>query len=148
MALVFVDGSDSIIHTVVFLRLRADPTSRFSAQDKRFPRARRPRHYYGLAEAQLTPDERTRGYGGLHASCGEENLLTPDTDPRYSGRDVLVHEFAHCLMDYGLTPSLREAIKERWRASVQEQGLWRRADGIPAYAATNEQEYFAELVDA
>ena len=41
------------------------------------------------------------GAGGLRASCGEENLLAPDADPRYAGRDVLVHEFAHCLMDYG-----------------------------------------------
>lgn len=123
----------------------ADDALRKPPLDKRRPRPRRPRHYYGLTEAQLTADERTRGYGGLHASCGEENLLTPDTDPRYGGRDVLVHEFAHCLMDFGLTPALRKVIKEAWQTAVVARGLWRRPDGTPAYAAINEQEYFAEL---
>ena len=56
-----------------------------------------------------------------------------------------MHEFAHCLMDYGLPPSLRDAIEVRWAASVEEQGLWQRPDGTPAYAALNAQEYFAEL---
>ena len=56
---------------------------------------------------------------------------------------MLVHEFAHCLMDYGLPPNLRDAIEVRWAASVEEQGLWQRPDGTPAYAALNAQEYFA-----
>ena len=56
-----------------------------------------------------------------------------------------MHEFAHCLMDFGLPPNLRDAIEARWAASVKEQGLWQRPDGTPAYAALNAQEYFAEL---
>ena len=123
----------------------AGDAERAAPRDRRRPRPRRPRHYYGLSAAQLTADERTRGYGGLRASCGEENLLTPDADPRYSGRDVLVHEFAHCLMDYGLPPPLRDAIEACWAASVEEQGLWQRPDGTPAYAAVNPQEYFAGM---
>ena len=105
----------------------------------------RPRHYFGLAEVQLTADERTRGYGGLHASCGEENLVAPDDDPRYGGRDVLTHEMAHTLMDYGFSPALRTAIDEAFEASVARRGLWQRPDGTPAYAATCSEEYFAEL---
>ena len=45
-----------------------------------------------------TIDERTRGMGGLEASCGEENLLAPDDEPKYAGRDILTHELAHTLM--------------------------------------------------
>ena len=44
-------------------------------------------------------------WGGLEASCGEENLLAPDDEPKYTGRDILTHELAHTLMDYGLRPS-------------------------------------------
>ena len=41
----------------------AGDAERAAPRDKRRPRPRRPRHYYGLSEAQLTADERTRGYG-------------------------------------------------------------------------------------
>ena len=98
-----------------------------------------------LSAEQLTTDERTRGLGGLQASCGEENLLGLDVDPRYAGRDILTHEFAHCLMDYGLPSAAREAIVEGFERSVGQRGLWRRPDGSKAYAATNADEYFAEL---
>jgi hypothetical protein len=40
-----------------------------------------------LSAESLTVDERTRGMGGVQASCGEENLLGLDVDPRYRGRD-------------------------------------------------------------
>ncbi len=46
----------------------AGDAERAAPRDKRQPRPRRPRHYYGLSEAQLTADERTRGYGELRAS--------------------------------------------------------------------------------
>ena len=85
-----------------------------------------------------TIDERTRGMGGLQASCGEENLLSLDVDPRYTGRDILTHEMAHTLMDYGLPPKARQAIEAAYEASVVERGLWRRPDGSKAYAATSE----------
>ena len=93
----------------------------------------------------LTIDERTRGLGGLQASCGEENLLALDADPRYAGRDILSHEVAHTLMDYGVPDATREAIEAQYEASVVGRGLWRRPDGSKAYAATNPSEYFAEL---
>jgi hypothetical protein len=41
----------------------AGDAERAAPRDKRRPRPRRPSHYHGLSEAQLTADERTRGYG-------------------------------------------------------------------------------------
>ena len=61
-------------------------------------------------EADTTLDQRARGMGGLHASCGEENLCDLDSDPRYPGRDILSHEFAHCIMDIGLPPTLQAPV--------------------------------------
>ena len=49
----------------------------------------------------LTIGQRTRGMGGLETSCGEENLLKLDKD-RYRGRDICLHEFAHCIRDHGI----------------------------------------------
>ncbi len=92
-----------------------------------------------------TVDERTRGLGGLNASVGEENLLTPDDDPRYAGRDILTHEFAHTLMDYGLPPRLRDEIEAGFARSVGERGLWRKPTGVMAYAGTCAAEWWAEL---
>ena len=56
--------------------------------------------------------------------------------------DILVHELAHVLMDYGLPASLRDEIDERFHASVEQRRLWRRPDGARAYAATNAEEFF------
>src|ERR1700761_5057356 len=47
-------------------------------------------------------DKRTRGVGGIYASCGEENLLQLTADRYAGGYDICVHEFAHTLMTYGL----------------------------------------------
>lgn len=69
-------------------------------------------------EAGVTLDQRARGMGGTLSSCGEENLVDQDTDPRYAGRDILVHEFGHCVMDVGLPPSLHAAIGDTYRSAV------------------------------
>mmetsp|Transcript_28232 Transcript_28232/g.66266 ORF Transcript_28232/g.66266 Transcript_28232/m.66266 type:complete len:341 (-) Transcript_28232:58-1080(-) len=95
-------------------------------------------------EAGVTLDQRTRGMGGLKSSCGEENLLNIDEDPCYNGRDILTHEFAHAIMDYGLPPEAVAAIRHTHAASVAS-GLWKRPDGTFAYAASNASEYWAEL---
>jgi hypothetical protein len=99
------------------------------------------RHDQGkpLAEYNgLTRDERTRGMGGLLASCGEENLLRLEED-RYRGRDICVHEFAHNILDHGGTPEVRQRVREQHRRSL-ERGLW-----VGAYAGSNFHEFFAEL---
>lgn len=97
-----------------------------------------------LSAEQLTIDERTRGMGGLLCSCGEENLIAHDDDPRYSGRDILSHEFAHTLMDYGFSAATRSAIVDAFEDAASTRGLWRRPDGSRAYAATCAEEYWAE----
>jgi VHL beta domain len=84
-------------------------------------------------------DERTRGIGGVYASCGEENLLALSSDRYHGGSDICVHEFAHVVMDYGLDSALRKRIEESFQNSTNS-GLW---TGL--YAASNPKEYWAEL---
>jgi D-alanyl-D-alanine carboxypeptidase/D-alanyl-D-alanine-endopeptidase (penicillin-binding protein 4) len=86
----------------------------------------------------LTRDQRTRGMGGLISSCGEENLLHLEAD-RYRGRDICVHEFSHCIRNHGVPDSVRTRFDDQFHRSLG-QGLW-----LESYAATNPDEYFAEL---
>ena len=86
----------------------------------------------------LTRDERTRGMGGMLTSCGEENLLKLEDD-RYRGRDICVHEFAHCVFDYGAAHGTREKFEAQLRRSLAK-GLW-----VESYAGSNVDEFFAEL---
>jgi alpha-glucosidase len=90
-------------------------------------------------EGDATMDERGRGYGGLHASCAEENLLMYPSDRFTDHRDICRHEFAHTIMGYGLSPDLRERIEAQYAASLAA-GRWK-----DTYAATNADEFFAEL---
>lgn len=113
------------------------------------PRARqtpelRRRQQLLLPASKATLDERSRGMGGLQASCGEENLLAPEDELQYRGRCVLSHELSHTVMDHGLPPAVRTAIRLGWAAALS-RGLWTRPDGTRAYAATSAGEYFAEL---
>ena len=85
-----------------------------------------------------TIDQRTRGMGGRLTSCGEENLLQLTND-HYFGRDILVHEFAHAIRQYGVPLSVVEQFNEQYRRSLAK-GLWKGA-----YAASNGDEFFAEL---
>lgn len=86
----------------------------------------------------LTRDQRTRGMGGRLTSCGEENLLRLPED-RYFGRDICLHEFAHCLRNYGLPQNVRRMFDEQYRRSTTK-GLW-----VGSYAGSNPDEFFAEL---
>jgi hypothetical protein len=79
----------------------------------------------------LTIDERTRGVGGLPASCGEENLLKLPSDGYRDHRDICRHEFAHTVFDYGLSPDVRAMVEKQYAASIKK-GLWKTA-----YASTN-----------
>jgi hypothetical protein len=83
-------------------------------------------------------DERTRGMGGLYASCGEENLLGL-FDDRYYSCDICVHEFAHDLMNSGLDSAARNKIHRQYLRAMSK-GLW-----AGNYAAVNDEEYWAEL---
>jgi hypothetical protein len=86
----------------------------------------------------LTRDQRTRGMGGQLTSCGEENLLKLEKD-RYRGRDICVHEFAHAVFGLGIDQATRTKVERQYRRSLQN-GLWKQS-----YAATNPDEFFAEL---
>jgi hypothetical protein len=86
----------------------------------------------------LTIDQRTRGMGGRISSCGEENLLKLAQD-RYSGRDICVHEFSHCIFEFGISRDVRDRFRRLYKTSLAK-GLWNKA-----YAASNDDEFFAEL---
>jgi alpha-glucosidase len=86
----------------------------------------------------LTIDQRTRGIGGKISSCGEENLLKLAHD-RYFGRDICVHEFSHCIYQFGIPRDVRDRFRRQYKASLA-RGLWDKA-----YAGSNDDEFFAEL---
>jgi hypothetical protein len=102
------------------------------------------RHYKGKAYESYgktfeSIDARTRGIGGLLASCGEENLLKLPSDRYRDHRDICTHEFAHTVLGYALSPDMREIVRKQFQKST-DAGLWKTA-----YASTNDDEFFAEL---
>jgi hypothetical protein len=74
----------------------------------------------------------------LLTSCGEENLLRLTQD-RYHGRDICVHEFAHNIRIFGMTPEVRAKFDRQCERSL-ERRLW-----VDSYAGSNPDEFFAEL---
>lgn len=99
-------------------------------------------------QRHMTPkdywDNRARGLGGRITSCGEENLLNLPGD-RYRNENILIHEFAHCIHQYGLKtvePKFDAQLRACY-ARAMDQGLWK-----DTYAATNPGEYWAEGVQS
>jgi hypothetical protein len=90
-------------------------------------------------EGQKTMDERGRGYGGIVCSCSEENLLRLPSDRYRDHRDICSHEFSHGIFGFGLSPEIRARIEAQCHKALAA-GKWK---GM--YAATNPDEYFAEL---
>ena len=89
-------------------------------------------------------DLRARGLGGRITSCGEENLLNLKGD-RYSKENILIHEFAHCIHNFGLRsvePKFDPTLRAIYKRST-EKGLWK-----DTYAATNSGEFWAEGVQS
>jgi hypothetical protein len=98
------------------------------------------RHMKGKPfDGKQTMDERGRGYGGIHCSCCEENLLYLPSDRWKDHRDICSHEFAHGIFGYGLD----RALRERWEAQYRKAAAAGRWKGT--YAGSNAHEYFAEL---
>jgi hypothetical protein len=89
-------------------------------------------------------DKRARGLGGRVTSCGEENLLNLRGD-RYRNENILIHEFAHAIHNYGLRsvdPKFDGRLRAAYRRAI-DKGLWE-----DTYAATNAGEYWAEGVQS
>lgn len=93
-------------------------------------------------------DRRARGLGATRrrpaVSCAEENLLCLKGDP-YSTENIMIHEFAHAILEMGLEPldpEFGKGVREAYRKAMDE-GLWKGK-----YAATNFHEYWAEGVQS
>ena len=82
---------------------------------------------------------RVRGIGGVYTVGAEEDVLGKPSS-RYYGETILVHEFAHNVLDAIriADPSLYAEV-ERAYAAALEDGLWK-----DEYASTTVQEYWAE----
>lgn len=94
-------------------------------------------------------NKRARGFGGspeddYSASCGEENLLALPSD-RYTGENILIHEFAHLIHLVGIAetePGFNKELEAVMNRAVAK-GLWK-----DTYAISNKEEYFAECVQS
>ena len=92
---------------------------------------------------------RARGFGGapedeFSASCGEENLLALPQD-KYTGENILIHEFAHLLHMVGIVgvePDFNNRLESMYQ-QAKAKGLWANT-----YAISNKEEYFAECVQS
>eukprot|EP00882_Tetradesmus_deserticola_P023566 GHRQ01025657.1.p1 GENE.GHRQ01025657.1~~GHRQ01025657.1.p1 ORF type:complete len:341 (+),score=136.61 GHRQ01025657.1:292-1314(+) len=91
-------------------------------------------------------DGTTRGMGATRcvptASCGEENLTMTD-DNGYAGESILVHEFAHCVMNLGFSAEDTAAVH-----SLFEQAQRCKLYDLECYMMDNADEYFAEASQA
>ena len=91
-------------------------------------------------------DKRARGLGATEhrpaTSCAEENLLCYAND-RYKGEDILIHEFAHTIHEFGISYLQRNFNYqlEKVYAIAVSKGLWANT-----YAISNSKEYWAEGV--
>jgi tetratricopeptide (TPR) repeat protein len=78
------------------------------------------------------------GLGGIYSACPSVNVLHQH-DFRSPHAEVCIHEMAHNIMGQGFDARMRADIERQYKASLAK-GLWRGA-----YAATNPNEFFAEL---
>lgn len=93
-------------------------------------------------------DNRARGLGATVerplVSVGEENVLCLPDDP-YLGEDILIHELAHTLDQFGysvIDPDFSTKLVAAYDAAMSA-GTW-----DDTYAATNPAEYWAEGVQS
>lgn len=107
-----------------------------------------PEHAFLKNDRNMDWDQRARGLGATKrvpvVSCAEENVLAYPSD-RYNGESILIHEFAHAIMDTGLVdidPTFRPTLQKLYD-SAKEKGLWK-----DTYAMTNIHEYWAEAVQS
>ncbi|WP_225425485.1 glycoside hydrolase [Pelagerythrobacter rhizovicinus] len=101
------------------------------------------RKHYEERIGSLTDREywnaRARGIGGVHTVGAEEDVLGKRSS-RYYGETILVHEFAHNVLDAIriADPQLYAEVETAYSEAL-ETGLW-----LDEYASTTVQEYWAE----
>jgi len=101
------------------------------------------RKHYEVRIGQKTDREywnaRTRGIGGLFTVGAEEDVLGRSSS-RYYGETIIVHEFAHNILDaIRLSdPALYADVETAYTMALAD-GLWK-----DEYASTTVQEYWAE----
>lgn len=105
-----------------------------------------PEHAFLKTDQSTNWDERARGLGATLqvpvVTCAEENVLHYPTD-RYKGESILVHEFAHAIMDTGLVqsdPNFLPALEKLFQ-QAKDRNLFQNT-----YAMTNIHEFWAEAV--
>lgn len=93
-------------------------------------------------------NKRARGLGATKerpaVSCGEENLLGLPGD-RYKGESILIHEFGHTVLNFGME-SVDKGFRQRLQAAydaAKKTGVWKNT-----YAISNLDEYWAEGVQS
>ncbi len=93
-------------------------------------------------------NKRARGLGATRqrpaVSCGEENLLGLAGD-RYKGESILIHEFGHTVLNFGMEQvdkAFRPRLQKAFDAA-KESGVWKNT-----YAISNLDEYWAEGVQS
>jgi hypothetical protein len=107
------------------------------------------------AKLDPTAYDRCRGVGGTLAipvsSCGEEDLLDYDNEP-YWAENIFIHEFAHTIHLLGLDDEFDRELQALYKEAM-DADLWKNAKGddgkkVPAYAAQDYKEYWAEGVQS
>ena len=107
------------------------------------------------AKLDPTAYDRCRGVGGTMAipvsSCGEEDLLDYPTEPYWS-ENIFIHEFAHTIHLLGLDRDFDAELQQTYKEAMAAE-LWNNAKGadgkkVPAYAAHDHHEYWAEGVQS
>ncbi len=97
----------------------------------------KPYKSYGKEFASI--DSRTRGLGGIQTSCSEESLLKLPSARHRDHREICSHECGHMIFGHGLSPDVRKMVEQQYAESKKKE-RWKTA-----YAATNANEFFAEL---
>jgi hypothetical protein len=93
-------------------------------------------------------EDGTRGLGATIScpilSCGEDNLLMLAGEDSYPYESILVHEFAHAVMNLGIWNSpLYYDIKQSYYAAQRN-----RLYDMKSYVMASPEEYWAEMTQA
>eukprot|EP01023_Acetabularia_acetabulum_P029804 TRINITY_DN28096_c0_g2_i2.p2 TRINITY_DN28096_c0_g2~~TRINITY_DN28096_c0_g2_i2.p2 ORF type:complete len:332 (-),score=40.09 TRINITY_DN28096_c0_g2_i2:185-1180(-) len=93
-------------------------------------------------DSAVSLDEGTRGLGGTLScpttSVGEENLLESEDD-KYNQESILVHEFAHTIMNCGMDIKKQKKVR-KWYKKARKSKKYE----LNSYIMLNEDEYWAE----